>query len=139
MTAVGHISPTEEIIKASWANFHHDGAAALKLSEKSPVLPALSANDLPGGRSQVLNISRIRRIDWRPAETDQDSAPDSISGTKNWLNWNEDLDNPNDSEDDWETDDESDMEQDNSSENSDTPEVQNVSATPNVPGLIRPI
>jgi len=49
------------------------------------------------------------------------------------------LDNPNDSEDDWEADNESDTEQDNGSEVSQTPEVQNVSAAPNVPGLIRPI
>jgi hypothetical protein len=34
-TAVGYISDTEEVIKASWSNFHHDGAAAFKLSEKS--------------------------------------------------------------------------------------------------------
>jgi hypothetical protein len=49
MTAVRYISDTEEIIKASWSNLHHDGAAAFKLSEKSPVLPALSAKDLPRG------------------------------------------------------------------------------------------
>jgi hypothetical protein len=48
MTAVGYISDTEEIVKASWSNFHHDGAAAFKLSEESPVPPALSAKDLPG-------------------------------------------------------------------------------------------
>jgi len=33
MTAVGYISDTEEIVTASWSNFHHDGAAAFKLSE----------------------------------------------------------------------------------------------------------
>jgi len=49
ITAVGYISDTEEIVKASWSNFQHDGAAAFKLSEKSPVPPALSAKDLPGG------------------------------------------------------------------------------------------
>jgi len=49
MTAVGYISDTEEIVKASWSKFHHDGAAAFKLCEKSPVPPALSAKDLPGG------------------------------------------------------------------------------------------
>jgi hypothetical protein len=49
------------------------------------------------------------------------------------------LDNPNNSEDDWEADNESDMELDNGSEDSETPEVRNVSAAPNVPGLIRPI
>jgi hypothetical protein len=56
ITAVGYISDTEEIVKASWSNFPHDGAAAFKLSEKSPVPPALSAKDLPGGRTQVLNV-----------------------------------------------------------------------------------
>jgi len=56
MTAVVYISDTEEIVKASWLLFHHDGAAALKLSEKSPVPPALSAKDLPGGRTPELNV-----------------------------------------------------------------------------------
>jgi hypothetical protein len=49
MTAIGYISDTEEIIKVFWSNFHHEGAAAFKLSEKSPVPPALSAKDFPGG------------------------------------------------------------------------------------------
>ena len=31
-----------------WSNIDHDGAAALKLSEGSPLPPALSAKDLPG-------------------------------------------------------------------------------------------
>jgi len=56
MTAVGYISDTEEIVKASWSLFQHDGAAAFKLSERSPLPPALSANDLPGGRTQILNV-----------------------------------------------------------------------------------
>ena len=34
MTAVGYISDTDEIIKASWSLFQHDGAAAFKLSER---------------------------------------------------------------------------------------------------------
>jgi len=53
MTAIEYISNTEEIIKASWSNFQHDGAAAFKLSEKSPVPPALSSKNLPGGQTQV--------------------------------------------------------------------------------------
>jgi len=40
MTAVGYISDTEEIVKASWSLFQHDGAAAFKLSVRSPVPPA---------------------------------------------------------------------------------------------------
>jgi len=139
MTAVGYISDTEEIVKASWSNFQPDGEAAFKLSEKSPVPPALSAKDLAGGRTQVLNIRRIKRIDCHPAESDEVSSPESISDTENWLNWNGDLDNPNDSEDDWEADDESDMELHNGIEESETSEQRNVSAAPNVPALIRPI
>jgi hypothetical protein len=56
MTAVGYISDTEEIVNTSWTNFQHDGAAAFKLSERSPQPPALSANDLLGGRTQILNV-----------------------------------------------------------------------------------
>jgi len=138
MTAVGYISDTEEIVKASWSLFHQDRAAALKLLEKLPVPPALSANDLPGGQTEVLNVLRIKRIDRHHAESHEDSSPESLSDTENGLNWNGDLDNPNDSEDDWEADTESDMQLDNCSEESETPELRTVSAAPNVPGLIRP-
>jgi len=48
------------------------------------------------------------------------------------------LDNPNDSEDDYAADDESDIEQNNGIEDSECPEQQDVSAAPNVPGLVRP-
>jgi len=98
MTAVGYISDPEEIVKSSWSLFQHDGAAAFKLSKRSPLPPALSAKDLPGGRTQILNVRRIRRINCHPVESDEDSAPESISDTADWLNWNGDLDNPNDSE-----------------------------------------
>ena len=49
MTVVGYISDMEEIIKASWSLFQQIGVAAFELSETSPLPPALSANDLPGG------------------------------------------------------------------------------------------
>jgi len=136
ITAVEYISDTGEIVKASWSNFHHDGVAAFKLSEKLPVPPPLSAKDLPGGRTQVLNVRRLKRIDCQPADSDEDSSPESISDTENWLNY---LGNPINSEDHWEADNESDMELHNSSECSATPQHQNVSAAPNVAALIRPI
>jgi hypothetical protein len=132
MTAVGYLSDTEEILKASWSNFHHDGATALTLSEKSPVPPGLSAKDLPGERTQVLNVHQSKHIDRHPAESDEDTSPKSISDTKNWLNWNGDLDNRNYIKDDWEVDHESDMELDNGSDDSETPEVRNVGAAANV-------
>ena len=56
ITAIGYISDTEELVKASWSLFQHDGAAAFKLSERPPLPPTLSAKDLPGGRTQIINV-----------------------------------------------------------------------------------
>jgi len=85
-----------------------------------------------------LNDRRIRRIDSHPVNNDDDSAPESIFHTQNWLNWHGDLDNPNEREDDCEADNESDVEQDNCFEDAECPEQWNVCAASNVPGLIRP-
>ena len=49
MTAIGYISDTEEIVKASCSTFQRDGVAGLTLSKTSPWPPAFSANDLRGG------------------------------------------------------------------------------------------
>jgi len=138
MTAVGYISDTEEIAKSSWSLFQHDGAAAFRLSERSPFTPAWSAKDLPGGRTKILNIRRIRRSNRHPVESDEDSARESISDTEDWINWNGDLDNPNDSEEDCAADDDSDIEHNNCIEDPECPDQQEVSAAPNVPGLVRP-
>jgi len=138
MTAVGYISDAEEIVKASWSLFQHDGAAAFKLSERSLLPPHLSAKDLPGGRTQILNVRRIWRINCHQVESDEDCAPESISDTDDWLNWNGDSDNPNDSEDDSAADVGSNMDQDNTIEDPESQEQQGVSAAPDVPGLIRP-
>jgi len=46
-TAEGYICDTAEIVKASWSNFDHIGAAAFALSEISPGPPVWSAKDLP--------------------------------------------------------------------------------------------
>jgi len=138
MTAVGYISDTKEIVNASWSLFQHDGAAALKLSERSPMPPPLSAKDLPGGRTQILTVRQIRRINCLSVETDEGSASESILDTEDWLNWIGDLDNPNDSEDICTADVESDIDQDISIEDSESPEQRDVSATPNDPRLIWP-
>jgi len=135
---MGYISDMDEFIKASWSLFQHDGAAAFKLSERSPLPPPLSAKDLPGGWIQILNVCQIRRIDCHPVESDEDSTPESISDTEDWLNWNGDLDNPNDSEVDCAADFESPIEQDKSIEDPEWPEQRRVNATLHVPGLIRP-
>jgi len=111
MTAVGYILDMEEIFEALWPLFQHDGAAAFKLSERSPLPPPLSAKDLPGGRTQILNVRRIRRINCHPVEIDENREPESFSGTEDWLNCNEDLENPNDSKDDCVADINSDVEE----------------------------
>jgi hypothetical protein len=85
-----------------------------------------------------LNARRIPRINRHPVESDEDSAHESILETEDWLNWNADLDNPNDSDDDCGTDDEFDKEQDNNIEDPESPEQQNVCAATSVPGLIAP-
>jgi hypothetical protein len=137
MNAIGYISDAEEIVKASWSLFQHDGAAAFELSSRSPLPPALSAKDHPG-RTQILNVRRIRRMDLHPVESDGDSAAESISDTEDWLNWNGDLDNPDDSKEDCAADDDSDIEHHNSIEDRECAEQQDVSVAPNVPGLVRP-
>jgi len=137
MTSVAYISDMEEIDKASWSLFQHDRAAAFKLSERSPLPPALSAKDLPGGWTQILIVRHIGRINRHPVESDEDSAPESISDTEGWLNWNGDLDNPNDSEENCAADDDSYIKHKNCIEDQECPGHQDVSATPNVPGLVR--
>jgi len=138
MTAVGYISHMEEIVKASWSLLQPDGESAFKLSERSSLPPPLPAKDLPGGWTQILNVRRLWRINRHPVKCDQDSATESISDTKNRLDWNGDLDNPNDREDDCAADVESDIEHDDGIEDLESPEQWDASATPNVPGLIRP-
>jgi len=92
ITAVGYISDTEDSIRASWSNFQHEGAAALKLSERSSLPPGLSAKELAGGQTQVLNVRRIRLIDCHSAESDDNSAPKAFptlkigsTGMETWI------------------------------------------------------
>jgi len=138
MMAVGYISDTEEIVKQSWSKIQHDGAAAFKLLERSPLTPTLSTTDLPGGRTQVLNVHQIKRIDHHPAKNYEDIAPASIFNTENWLDWNSRLDNHNVSEDHWEVDNEADMELDNGIEDLQSQWKWDVSDAPHIPALIRP-
>jgi hypothetical protein len=60
MTAVEYISDTQEIVKVSWSLFQLDGATAYTLEEKSPVPPALSANDLSRGQTLILNVRQMQ-------------------------------------------------------------------------------
>jgi len=78
MTAVGCILNTEQIVNASWSLFRDDGGAVFKLSERSPLPPPVYWKDLPGGRTQILNVHRIRRINHHPVESYEDSTPATI-------------------------------------------------------------
>jgi len=138
MTTVGYILDIEGIVKASWSLFQHDGAVAFKLSERSPLPSALSAKDLPGVRTQLLNVHCIRRINRHPVESNEDSSPDGISDTDDWLNGCGDLNNPNNSDEDCTADDDSDIEHNKCIKVPECPEQQDVSTAPNVPGLIQP-
>jgi hypothetical protein len=95
--------------------------------------PSVSAQNLPAGRTQILNIRRILRINDQPVESDKDCAPEGISDNEDWLTWNGDLDDPNDSEEDCAADDDSYIELNNCIEDPEWQQQQDVSATPNVP------
>jgi len=138
MRAVGSISDMEEIVKACWSLFQHDGVAVFTLSERSPWPPALSTKYLPGERTQILNIHRIRRIDQHLVERDEDSTPEILSDTKNWLNWSGDLDNPNNSADNCAVLNESQRDKGNGIEDLESPEQRDLSAAPNVPNSSGP-
>jgi hypothetical protein len=108
------------------------------LSERSPLPPDLSAKNLLGGRTRILNVSRIQRINRHPVEGDEDSAKQTISDTNNWLHWNADLDNANEREEEWVVDNDSDIEHNNGINDSECPEQKDLRAAPNVPGLVWP-
>ena len=87
---------------------------------------------------KTMNVCQIRRIKLHPVESDEDTVPESISNTEDSLNWNEDLNNPNDCEDNCMANDESDIKQEYSIEDPQCPEQQDVSAAPNDSRLIYP-
>jgi len=72
-------------------------------------------------------------------DSDEHSDPASVLDTENWLDWNGDFDNSNHSKDDWEADNESDIELDHGTRDSEIQEQWDMSAAPNVTGLIWPI
>jgi hypothetical protein len=55
----------------------------------------VSAHDLAGRQTWVLNVHQIAKIDFDPVESDEDSAPETIWDTEGWLNCNGDFHNPN--------------------------------------------
>ena len=136
--AIGYIADTEEMIKASWLSFEHNEEAASKLTERSPLPPALSANNLTRGQTQVINVHQIKTIDRHPPKRDVDSAPETILNTENWLDWNWNFDDSNQINDNREADNESDIERGNGIDDLESPNQGDVSAVPKVPRFIWP-
>jgi len=83
-----------------------------------------------------LNVHRIRRINRDLVERDEDSAPESISDTKDWLNCNGNFDKLNDTEDHCDADVESHIDLGDTIGDLECLEQQDMSAVLNVPGLI---
>jgi hypothetical protein len=94
----------------------------------------MCAKDLSDGRTQVLKMCQIRRIDHISSESDQDCALEIISNCDNWLNWNGDLDNPNNSEADSMADDECVIVECGGNKASVSPETHIVSSVMNISG-----
>jgi hypothetical protein len=86
----------------------------------------------------MVNVRRIRRINRHPIKSEEDSAPECISDTEDWLNWNGDLDNTNDSDKDCAANVASDMVQEKSIEDPESPDQRDVSTAPNLLELIHP-
>jgi hypothetical protein len=56
------------------------------VTERSTLPPALSAEVLPGGGTQIWNVRRIRRINCHRVQSDGNSALESILDNKYLLN-----------------------------------------------------
>jgi hypothetical protein len=93
MSAVDSISDTEEIFNASWTNLLYISAAALTLSERSPLPPGRCAKNILGGQTKILNVRPIKKLDQHRPESDDNSSPEVISDIEYWIDWNGDLDN----------------------------------------------
>lgn len=91
----------------SRSNIEHHGAAAFQLLQGLLVPPSVAAKNLPGGRTQILKVRRIKRRDCHPATTDTDSPCRCISDTANWLELDWNLDARKESDYDWEADEDS--------------------------------
>lgn len=138
MTAVRYIWNAKDIVKASWSLFQHTCAASLKLSDRSHRVPALSAKNLPWRWTEIWNVNEIRKINRHPAGSGEDTSPERISDTEDWLNSNGDIDNPNVSEADYTAHIESDIEHNHGMKVPESLEQRDASAKPQVPWLIWP-
>jgi hypothetical protein len=108
------------------------------LSERTHGSPTLVAKDLAGGQLNILNVRQIKRINRHPGNRNEDIGPENISDAEYWVDRNGDLDCLTDGEDDWEVENKSEIVLDTSVRDSEPQGQGDVSAAPDVPGLILP-
>jgi len=65
-----YTSDTEEIPKVSWSNLQPESAAVFISFKRLLVPPALSAKNLAGGRTQILNVYQMHRLNHHSSESD---------------------------------------------------------------------
>jgi hypothetical protein len=92
--------------------------------------------NLPGRHTQILDVHRIRRFNYRPVACDVNSTADSISDSEDWLTWSGNLDHPNVIEDDCAADFEFNIVLYIGIEDAECPEQQDASATATIHRLI---
>jgi hypothetical protein len=124
------------MINTSWCIIQYDVAAAFTAAERSPLPPVLSANDLPSGRTQVLNVCQVKRIDCHPAKSIKNCTLERLSYTEIWLYCSDDLDIATRSEDDCDVYNDLNMELLNGIKAAESPKHHIASTAPNVPLLI---
>jgi hypothetical protein len=139
MATIRYNSNMEQLVNASCSLLQHDGEASSQLLEYSPVPPALSAPDQPGGCTRRLKAGRFKEINCHGVKSYEDCLAEIDLDTGSWLEWNGDSDNPTDSKDDWVANNTSDMELYTGWEVSETQGTRNLCAAPLVPTLISPI
>jgi hypothetical protein len=138
MWAIECILDIEDTIIAFWQIVQHDIVAALTLSTRSPFPPVWTKKNVPRGQTQVCNVNWRNSIDGRSAYGDEDNAPDSITGTKYWLDWYGDLVKSNSREDEREADNQSYINQVKRIKDLENPAQWARSVALNVPGLCFP-
>jgi len=136
--SVGYILDMEAIVRASWSHLPSWWCGCIYIVRMISFATAFVCEESPWRINSCSKCPPNPKNQLASIPSDEDSAPESILDTEDWINWNGDLDNPNDGKDDCMADVESELEQDNSIGDPECPEQQDVSTAPNVSGLIQP-
>ena len=139
MTALGYISDTEECGERISTDLADDGEVAFRSYVECAPPKTLPLSSLINGKTKVLKLHRIRRVDRLSTQTDDESAPEDATEAEEWLNWNGDVE---EAVEDQTTNDLADEESEDDlimCVRTKEPQVRSViDAAPNVLGVVRP-